>query len=323
MNIIIVGAGNMAREYAKVLTALGRPFAIVGRSEARAEALRQALPGVPVYAGGLAAYLAAHPAPTHAIVAASATELYACTLELLQQGVGRILVEKPVAYYAHQLEHLQAEAQATDARIWVAYNRRFYCATHLAREILAQDGGPRSAHFEFTEWAHVFDTRVDQYHPTELARIVIGNSSHVIDLFFHLCGAPQVLHTQVGGQGQISWHPSGSVFTGLGTTTQGVPFTYNSNFRAPGRWGLEVLTAQHRLIFRPMERLQVQQLGSVAIAEAPADQPNYYADDVNYKPGLLRMTQAFVEDIQRDEVCTLAQHLGHIGHYVQIAGYDA
>lgn len=38
-----------------------------------------------------------------------------------------------------------------------------------------------------------------------------------------------------------------------------------ADWEAPGRWGVEVLTRNNRLILRPMEHLQVTPLGSVKV----------------------------------------------------------
>ena len=51
-----------------------------------------------------------------------------------------------------------------------------------------------------------------------------------------------------------------------------------------------MLTKKSRLIFRPMEKLQIQKIGSVAIEEVPLDN----ALDLNFKPGLYKQTEAWL-----------------------------
>ena len=53
--------------------------------------------------------------------------------------------------------------------------------------------------------------------------------------------------------------------------TQVPLFSYQANWNAPGRWGIEILTSQHRLYLRPMEKLQIQNTGSVDISEVEID----------------------------------------------------
>ena len=54
---------------------------------------------------------------------------------------------------------------------------------------------------------------------------------------------------------------------------KGAMFSYFADWEAPGRWGLEVLTRKRRLIFRPMEQLQVMPLGSVKIDSVELERP--------------------------------------------------
>ena len=55
-DILLVGAGNMAREYAKVLKALKKSFLAVGRGEENASAFEKTT-GIPAVTGGLEKWL--------------------------------------------------------------------------------------------------------------------------------------------------------------------------------------------------------------------------------------------------------------------------
>ncbi len=117
----------------------------------------------------------------------------------------------------------------------------------------------------------------------------VANSTHVVDLAFYLGGTPKSIECFTSGG--LNWHPSASVFSGAGTTDTGALFSYHANWAAPGRWGVEVLTAKHRLILRPLEELQVQNLGSIEIEKVELDDKL----DKQYKPGLYRETKSFLE----------------------------
>ena len=82
-----------------------------------------------------------------------------------------------------------------------------------------------------------------------------------------------------------------AVFTGAGVSSSGALFAYHSNWDAPGRWGVEILTQKHRLIFRPLEKLQIQKLRTVAVEEVNID----YQIDTDFKAGLYRQVEAFLE----------------------------
>ena len=72
---------------------------------------------------------------------------------------------------------------------------------------------------------------------------------------------------------EIQAFPSASIFSGGGISDSDALFSYQANWESAGRWNVEVNTNKHRLIFRPMERLQVQNIGSTKIE---------WADNIDY-----------------------------------------
>ena len=94
MSLWLIGAGPMALQYAKVLTSMGRPFEVVGRSEESA-ARFEALTGIPVRRGGITTALAGSGPPDQAIVAVGIDQLAMATSALVFGGTRRVLVEKP------------------------------------------------------------------------------------------------------------------------------------------------------------------------------------------------------------------------------------
>lgn len=286
MSILLVGAGPMAVAYAKVLDAEKRPFETVGRGDASARAFTEAT-GRPVTRGGLDSR-AARALPDTAIVAVGIESLAASVPVLLRGGVKRVLVEKPAGLDAAEIQSVADAARAAGAEVFVAYNRRFYASTARARELIAEDGGATSFHFEFTEWSSVIEKL-----PTA-ARIkeawLLANSTHVIDLAFFLGGEPKSLRALTAGKGALAWHPRASVFAGSGEAVTGALFTYKADWGAPGRWGVEIMTRHRRLVLRPLEELQIQRHGSLALeTETLAD-----GDDKLFKPGLRAQVRAFL-----------------------------
>lgn len=305
----------MAREYAKVLVAQNKTFTVIGRSETKVNEFKELFPGAEAFAGGIDAYLNAHIAPEFAIVASNVESLYANTHLLIEKGCKHILVEKPAALELHELEQLQKLATQNNASVYIAYNRRFYQSVAQVKKLIEQDGGLLSAHFEFTEWVHTIDPTT--YSKEALAKWVISNSTHVIDLVFSLIGNPSALHAFVNNQ-SIPWHPSGAIFTGAGMSEKQIPFTYHSNWKSAGRWSIELLTTEHKYIFAPMEKLQIQKRGTIKVEPYEAD----YSKDLNYKPGLFDMTVAFFNS-DKNVLCSLEKHMEHFSAYNQIAGYNS
>lgn len=296
--ILVVGAGPMAIEYTKVLQALGLTPVVIGRGERSAQNFLEAT-GIPVVKGGLRAWLANHTdtLPHRAIVANAEKWIGESARDLMEAGVKHILLEKPGGFDPADIMSVQYSAKAHGARVDIGYNRRFYAAVEAAREIIATDGGVQSFNFEFTEWSHVVGAIEKEEGVKE--QWFLSNSTHVIDLAFHLGGSPSQWTAYTSGG--LPWHPMASVFSGAGKTDRGSIFSYQANWEAPGRWGVEFLTRRHRLIFRPMEKLQVQKIGSVAIEALPLP---HDLDD-RFKPGLYRQAQAFLGQIPRTNLPTI------------------
>ena len=310
----LIGTGNMGKEYAKVLSALQEDYIAVGRGEESAASF-EAMTGHPAVRGGLADFLQTRPAvPDRAIVAVNIEQLAAAALQLLDYGVKEILLEKPGFGNIADLEELTAAIDRTEGRVFLAYNRRFYSSVLKAEEIIRQDGGVMSFHFEFTEWAHTI--KPENYAKVVLDHWLLGNSSHVIDTAFFLGGHPREISCYRSGG--LSWHPAASVFAGAGVSDHGALFSYCANWEAPGRWAVEILTKKHRLYLKPMESLQIQDIGSVAVNPVEIDDRL----DKEFKPGFYLQTQAFIKgDYAR--FCSVGQQKEHIEHfYLQMSGYE-
>ena len=93
-------------------------------------------------------------------------------------------------------------------------------------------------------------------------------------------------------------------------------FSYQADWEAPGRWGVEVLTRKRRFIFRPMEQLQVVQLGSVKVDKVELDD----ILDKKFKPGLFMQTKAFLDRDDR-QLCSVDEQLRLCAVYDEMAGY--
>lgn len=308
----LVGAGPMARAYAKVLQGQERAFKVIGRGAQSAKDFAEAT-GVEVMTGGVEARLAEGGAPRAAIVSTGVDVLYANTLALLDAGTGRILIEKPAALYRKDLAHLADLARQKGAQLFVAYNRRFFQSVIEAQRLIDEDGGLQSISYDFTEIA----ARVGRMErPEEIKHHwLIANSTHVIDLAFYLAGAPQDWHAFRSGG--LDWHPSSAVFAGAGVTEKGVLFSYSSNWNGPGRWGVELVTAKRRIVLRPMEKLAFVDEPMGAMQEPSLD----YSLDEDYKPGLFEQVRLFLDGTDRG-LCTIDEQLKHMDAYQTIAGYQ-
>jgi predicted dehydrogenase len=287
-SVLLVGAGYMAKEYSKVLKAKQIPLIIVGRGKISAKNFEEET-NLEVELGGIKNWLKNNNIfPQYAIVSTTGTELGNTTRSLINSGFKKILLEKPGGLNNEDIKSIAESAKKHNANVLIGYNRRFFASVIKAKDIINEDGGVSSFTFEFTEWSHVIENLEKDDEIKN--RWLLHNSTHVIDLAFYLGGEPKELKSYISGS--LNWHPSGAIFIGSGLTKNNTLFSYHSNWDAPGRWSVEILTKKHRLIFRPLEKLHIQQKNSVAIEEVDIDDRL----DLEFKPGLYKQVEAFLND---------------------------
>lgn len=286
--VLLVGSGYMGIEYAKVLKHLNIPMTVVSRGLQSSEKFEQET-GIRAIPGGIEKWLVNEKQyPDAAIVCVTENMLGDVTRRLIQAGIKSILVEKPGGLSSDDIRSVERYASNYKADVYVGYNRRFHTSTLKGKEIIQEDGGVTSFNFEFTEWSHVIEGLQKAEGVKE--EWFLANSTHVIDLAFYLGGVPKEICTFTSGG--THWHPTASVYVGAGKSEKGALFSYQANWEAPGRWSTEILTRKHRLIFRPLEKLQIQKIGSIAIEEVSLDDKL----DKEFKPGLYRMVDSFIAE---------------------------
>ena len=313
--IWIVGAGNMSYEYARALKDLNNEFQVIGRGPESAKNFKDKT-GIDVLTGGLEHHLTtANELPESIILATPVQDLFTTLKLSIEAGIKNILVEKPGFMFPDEGEEALRLAQEKKVNVFIAYNRRFFSSVLKMNQLIELDGGLKSFHFEFTEWADDIEKLASP--KITLERWVLSNSTHVIDLAFHIGSTPEQFACKT--MGGFNWHPSASYFSGMGKTQSQKPFTYFATWDSPGRWGLEFFTKNKRFILRPMEKLSVQNRNSVVIEEIQFDNSN----DLKCKPGLLLMIEAFLgrDADLRKKLCTLEEHVKNFQHYCKMANY--
>ncbi|MBN8571332.1 MAG: Gfo/Idh/MocA family oxidoreductase [Ignavibacteria bacterium] len=310
--VLLIGAGPMAVDYAKVLIDMKVPFVTVGNSEKSASEFKEKT-GHDVILGGIKNYLKNNTEVFPKVINAAPEHLLGeVTIDLINAGYKDILVEKPGGKNYEDVKNVAEAANANNAKVYVGYNRRFFASVEKAKEIIKEDGGVTSFYFEFTEWAHVISTL--KKGEGVLGEWFMHNSTHIVDLAFYLGGKPKELSAYTAGG--TDWHPSASVFTGAGKTDEGALFSYNANWEAPGRWVIEILTKKHRLLFKPVEKLQIQNIGSVAVDFVEIDAKL----DEDYKPGLYLQTKNYLEDNYEGIISIHDQLANADNYYLKISG---
>jgi len=311
IRVMVVGSGYMGKEHSKVLISKGYKPLIIGRGVEKANKLEKEL-GVPVVTGGIDSVLEKLDLiPENAIVAVNVDVLAPITEKLINRGVQRILVEKPAGLDRREIQRISELAAEKNAEVYVAYNRRFYASTEKALEIIQADGGVSSFHFEFTEWSPLIEKTL--HSALTKQSWMLANSTHVIDLAFFLGGFPKEVSSFIGGS--LTWHPRCSCYVGAGVSQSGALFSYCANWDAPGRWAVEILTKEHRLYFKPMEQLAIQNINSIQVSPVEIND----AVDKEFKPGLYKQIDAFLEGKNEHRLVTISNQLAHMDYYEKIA----
>lgn len=317
-SIWLIGTGQMAIDYAKVLTGLKKQFVVIGRGDEKAKAFEVAT-GIKPFIGGIEKYfIEGNKAPDFVINSVGIDKLTEVTTCLIKNGCKNILLEKPGVAYASEINALALLSSENNTNVYLAYNRRFYQSVITAKKIIEEDGGVKSFNFEFTEWSHQIEAIKHIKTQAELQNWFLGNSTHVIDLAFYLGGKPEKIAAFVGGKNEIEWHNKSCNYSGAGISETGALFSYHANWKAPGRFSVEILTNRHRLIFRPLEKLQIQNIGSVAINFVEGVD---YSLDEQFKPGLFMQTKAFLENTLTDFIDIKEQQNRINNFYLQMGGY--
>lgn len=287
--ILIVGAGPMAIEYAKVLQAQKNDFITIGNTKTGANNFEKDIK-TKVVLGGIENWLKNNSSIDFSLykVIVTVNEHLLGTIAklLINAGFKDILLEKPGGLDIDDIKSVHSLAVEKKVNIYIAYNRRFFASTLKVKELIKADGGVTSFNFEFTEWGHIIKDLVKN--KEILNEWLIQNSSHVVDLAFSVGGNPVDMKSFVSG-GQ-SWHPKGTIFSGAGITDKGALFSYNANWDSAGRWWVEFLTKENRYIMKPMEQLFVQKRGSIALDKIELDDEL----DKNFKPGLYKQVEAYL-----------------------------
>lgn len=284
---LIVGAGEIAKEYAKILKDFGIHVTIVCRDSDKAATLKSN--EIQAFGGGCEAFLKDTKQNfDFAINAVTVENLFKVNTLLLESNrVKKILTEKPGALSLNEFDILSGLTSKLNIPIYIAYNRRYFASTLKLKEILTNEKST-SAFFEFTEWFWKINSA--NYSQEVLNEWFIANSSHVVDLAFFLGDGVSSLSSL-----SKKSNPASIIcdqYVGHGAFNSGSIFSYIADWASAGRWKIEFSTKEGRYMLCPLEKLFFQKRGTLEYLEIPIDN----SLDLKYKPGFYRQVQDFLED---------------------------
>ena len=272
--ILIVGGGIIGFEYAKICARLQVDATILSRSvnvEYNPEKI--------YYISGEICDLPLHYVQkfSHIIIAVQPRYTFAILRHLLEYTKAHILVEKPVCLSSKDFECLDIDQ--FNERVYVAFNRRSFESTKLARTIIG-DKPIISMEVCFTEMKDRMRGSDEEINLWGMC-----NTIHLFDMAFYLAGIPDNVQTIRSTIGDVdSYSVTGNLPNGL--------VSMNAHWGGPGNWGISIATPEEKLFFDPLEKLRVQKLGSFQKDEIPLDP----AVNGEFKDGFLSQTIDFLDD---------------------------
>ena len=248
-SVAIIGSGIMAYHYSSAFSTLGiTDVELIGRSKKTLDQICKKFHFKDInqnYNDGLKTLSE----KDLLIIATPIPDLIPATKLALKFKQKNILIEKPGSLYYDQL--LKLNKIKKSQKIFVGYNRLFYPSFQKLSELIKQEDGINSCNFTFTEWIDRINFK--KYPKEVTSRWGIANSLHVISMAFRLIGMPKKITCIQSGK--LTWHKTGSVFTGCGVSKNDIPFSYGADWSSSGRWGIEVTTKKNAYKLIPLEEL--------------------------------------------------------------------
>lgn len=248
--IWIVGAGNMAFEYAKILEFLQKNFHIIVRNKHKRKNFEN-LKFCKIIDGDLNFALDNYLKPSFCIICTNVTNLFDTTKILLKKKVKNLLVEKPGLLKLQHVEIIKKLMTKNNNNIFYAFNRRFLPSIVEMLKRLDLNGSPLALHVEISERWHLIPK--EKKEKLELQKWGISNSIHIIDLIQIIAGEFKTIKSFK--KGGFFMHPSGSQFSFSGETHRDIVFSGISSWGSAGGWSVEVFSKNFKYILKPIEVL--------------------------------------------------------------------
>ena len=247
-SILIIGSGFIAREYCKIFQYLKcQNVVILGNSEESSKKLSDEYDFKYIF-GGFEKKLNQIEKKDLVIVCTPIHLLAEVTKLCLLSGQNNILIEKPGSLYSEDL--LKINKQISNQTVKIGFNRILY-PSQLYLKKLIENEEITSCHFRFTEWINRIN--FGKYQKDVYKRWGVSNSLHVIGMAFNIIEIPKKISTCQ--QGNLDWHPSGTIFTGTGLSKKNIPFSYHADWESSGSWSIEIFTKENSYRLKPLEEL--------------------------------------------------------------------
>lgn len=250
--------------------------------------------------------------PRKAINAVSIESLVNTSTLLIDMGVENILIEKPVDFSYKKIKKLKKLGELKNVGLYVAYNRRFYDSIIELKKLIYQRREEIIyCQIEVSEPIINWTGYMKELFDSSFEKAFIAQSTHVLDLAFHLIGTPRKMNFHRINSGEVT-----NLF-GSGVTQKNIGFTYSGSWGAPGNWQIEITTKCRKYVLNPLEELSVCEYKKSESRFLPITQKMWSQDHDLYKPGLMREVETFCNG-NYDDHCDLKTHLNNFKVYKKI-----
>lgn len=271
--VAIVGAGNMAREHARVFNNIPnvRLVGIYSRTRSKAELLANEFGINEVY--NSISELFEKTQPDLVVLAVIETAMKSVTLECLDYPC-TILMEKPPGLTFVESTEIEGAVKKAGRKVLVGLNRRFLSSTRTAYVDLAQNKSPRFIHVQ--DQQSLIDAKSLGHSDPVVKNWMYANSIHLIDYLRYF------------GRGEITsinpiipWKPETSqIVMAQILFSSGDIGIYEGIWQGPGPWAVSISTPEMRWELRPLEKAVYQNLG-----ERNLHSVDVHSWDLKFKPG--------------------------------------
>jgi predicted dehydrogenase len=311
LRIGILGAGNIARDHARAIHALGHiiPVGCCGSPDSiRWHEFLQVAPEARFEPSGEA--LLMNP-EIDAIVACLPWNVTEAWLRRLLTTSKPVLIEKPISLSGGILEAALQQAEGTLDNKIVGFNRRFYRPVQKIKERLVY-GGLKAVEINISETLERF---VNRFGPEIIPHTLAYSSCHMLDAALYLLGSLEPV--RIYGYTEKGYPGPFYSLNGLLETSEGIPVALCIHADAPIPVGMRFYfddrTVWH---LSPMERLVAFRGYKVMepTSEVPIRRylPRPFMEDVvetAIKPGLLEQMRAFTTGEKREIAAIPAESL--------------
>lgn len=296
--MVIVGTGNQAFEYAKIMKHLGIQPIVIGNTEKGCTQFRDRLHANGIVAEVLPGRLEGNRIPTESmIVAVPVMELFSVSMMaiLSTPGLKYLLIEKPGGLYTIQMRALLKASEKSGIGVWIAYNRRFYSSVLEARRIVMEEG---IGEIECCFGEPMREVMKSRHPDTVKRRWLIANSSHLIDAALFISGK------MASG---LKSNVHGNQFAGQFEIPQG-KLIYHTDWDIDKRWKIRIKTAKGN----------TYHLGPIETLLSGRDQILVQEGSGPFKAGMLPMVRSFLST--REHLPTVREQLDRMIYYCQMGG---